>query len=35
MVICVDHDIEIPKIVLAKIAESIEVTVNCEFLPKE
>ena len=35
MVKCVDHDIEIPKIVLAKIAESIEVTVNCEFLPKE
>lgn len=31
---CVDHNIEIPKVVLAKIAEEIEITVSAEFTPK-
>lgn len=30
---CVDHNIEIPKIVMAKIAEEIEVTVTGTFTP--
>lgn len=32
---CVDHNIEIPKVVMTKIAEEIEVTVNAEFAPKQ
>jgi len=34
MVKCVDHKIDIPKIVMTKIAEEIEVTVNAYFVPK-
>jgi len=32
---CVDHKINIPKLVVKNIAEEIEVTVNCELLPKK
>ncbi len=32
---CVDHKIEVPKIVTKNIAESIEVSIQAEFLPKK
>ncbi len=31
----VDHNIEIPKLVVQNIAEEIEVTINAEFIPKQ